>query len=63
MDVLEAENPDIKNNKLVKRENVIITPHAAFYSETSMRELQRISCENIVNFFNNNMVGIKKIVS
>ncbi len=63
LDVLEAENPDIKNNKLVKRENVIITPHAAFYSETSMRELQRISCENIVNFFNNNMVGIKKIVS
>ena len=63
LDVLEAENPDIKNNKLVKRENVIITPHAAFYSETSMRELQRISCENIVNFFNNNMEGIKRIVS
>lgn len=63
LDVLEAENPDIKNNKLVNRENVIITPHAAFYSETSMRELQRISCENIVNFFNNNMEGIKRIVS
>ena len=63
LDVLEAENPDIKNNKLVKRENVIITPHAAFYSETSMRELQRISCENIVNFFNNNIEGIKRIVS
>lgn len=63
LDVLEAENPDIKNNKLVKRENVIITPHAAFYSETSMRELQRISCENIVNFFNNNMEDIKRIVS
>lgn len=63
LDVLEEENPDIKNNNLVKREDVIITPHAAFYSETSMRELQRISCENIVNFFNNNIEGIKRIVS
>lgn len=50
LDVLETENPDIEHHPLVGRENVILTPHAAFYSDTSMRELQRISCENLIHF-------------
>lgn len=50
LDVLKEENPDLKANPLVKYENVCLTPHAAFYSETSMKELQRISCENIVYY-------------
>lgn len=63
LDVLDAENPDLENNKLVGRENVIITPHAAFYSETSMRELQRISCENIVYYLNGEKEKVNKIVN
>ncbi|EKQ58088.1 MULTISPECIES: NAD(P)-dependent oxidoreductase [unclassified Clostridium] len=63
LDVLEEENPDLENNKLVGRENVIITPHAAFYSETSMRELQRISCENIVYYLNGEKVKVNRIVN
>ncbi len=48
LDVLKEENPDLKNSPLARHRNVYLTPHAAFYSETSMRELQRISCENIL---------------
>lgn len=50
LDVLREENPDIENHPLAHRENVVFTPHAAFYSDTSMRELQRISCENLIHF-------------
>ena len=63
LDVLDAENPDLDKNKLVGRENVIITPHAAFYSETSMRELQRISCENIVYYLNGEKEKVNRIVN
>lgn len=63
LDVLAEENPDLEKNKLVGLENVIITPHAAFYSETSMRELQRISCENIVYYLNGEKDKVSRIVN
>lgn len=63
LDVLAEENPDLENCKLAGRENVIITPHAAFYSETSMRELQRISCENIVYYLNGKKKKVNRIVN
>lgn len=50
LDVLKEENPDLRNNSLLDYDNLYLTPHAAFYSETSMRELQKISCENIVYY-------------
>ena len=53
LDVLREENPDLKNNPLLSCENLYLTPHAAFYSETSMKELQRISCENIIYYMTN----------
>lgn len=51
LDVLKSEAPNLEGNPLLGRDNVILTPHAAFYSETSMKELQRITCENIIYFF------------
>ncbi|MDN2453287.1 C-terminal binding protein [Lactobacillus sp. UCMA15818] len=51
LDVLESETPDLVNNPLLERNNVIISPHAAFYSQDSMASLQRISCENVISFF------------
>lgn len=63
LDVLAEENPDLEKCKLAERENVIITPHAAFYSETSMRELQRISCENIVYYLNGEKEKVSRIVN
>lgn len=51
LDVLSSENPDLNSNLLLNRSNVIITPHAAFYSERSMNELAVKSCQNIIEFF------------
>ncbi|WKY47423.1 NAD(P)-dependent oxidoreductase [Eubacteriaceae bacterium ES3] len=47
LDVLVDENPNTALHPLFIRSNVIITPHAAFYSQASMRKLQKISCNNL----------------
>lgn len=49
LDVLTSEAPDLKNNPINHRENVILTPHAAFYSKTSIQKLQSISVMNLVH--------------
>lgn len=49
LDVLESECPDLISNPLLNRSNVIITPHAAFYSEQSIKKLQEISCMNMIS--------------
>ena len=48
LDVLAKEQPDPASNPLFGRENVVITPHGAFYSVQSLRALQDISCDNLV---------------
>ncbi|MDK2905842.1 MAG: hypothetical protein PWR12_1918 [Eubacteriaceae bacterium] len=47
LDVLIDENPDTSIHPLFNQNNVIITPHAAFYSQASMKKLQTISCNNL----------------
>jgi D-3-phosphoglycerate dehydrogenase len=47
LDVLEAEPPSL-GDSLLSHPNVIITPHAAFYSEESLAELQRKAAEQVV---------------
>lgn len=51
LDVLESENPDLENSKLIGRSNVLITPHVAYYSKTSQYEIQRLSAHNIALYF------------
>ena len=63
LDVLIDETPDLVNHPFVGREDVIVTPHAAFYSQTSIRELQRISTENIVHYLNGEKEKVFKLVS
>lgn len=63
LDVLRDEVPALADNPLTGREDVIITPHMAFYSETSMRELQRISCENIVYYMTGQYEKVFKMVN
>lgn len=63
MDVLFDETPKLENHILSNRNNVIITPHAAFYSKDSMEDLQRISCENIVNYLTGNKNKVFKMVN
>lgn len=51
LDVFKAEEPDLSSSKFINRTDVIITPHAAFYSEGSMGDLKKISSMNLVYHF------------
>jgi len=48
LDVLEKEPMDV-NNPLLSMDNVILTPHIAFYSEESIQELKQKTALNIVD--------------
>lgn len=63
LDVLADETPDLEKHPLVGRGNVIITPHAAFYTEASITELQRISTENIVHYLLGEKDKVFRLVS
>ena len=63
LDVLEAEKPDLENCALIGRENVILTPHAAFYSARSIEALQRMSCHNLTDCLTGNRAHAFKIVN
>lgn len=62
LDVLEAEEPDLAQCKLLERENVIITPHSAFYSDDSIEALQKISGENLGYFLSGDLEKVFSIV-
>lgn len=47
IDVTETE-PLPKDNKLFTLENLIITPHAAFFTQDSYDELRRRACEEVI---------------
>jgi D-3-phosphoglycerate dehydrogenase len=46
LDVTDPE-PIRPGNPLLEMDNVILTPHAAFYSEESQKKLQRLVAENV----------------
>ncbi len=46
LDVLETEPPH-EDHPLLHMENVIVTPHTAWYSEESQRKLQATAAENV----------------
>lgn len=48
LDVMEKEPPD-PENPLLKMENVVFSPHVAFYSEESIRELNRRTAESVAD--------------
>lgn len=48
LDVLETE-PPTQGHPLLGLDNVILTPHVAFYSEASLQELQRKASEEVAS--------------
>ena len=62
LDVLEDEEPDLNACRLLNRDNVIITPHSAFYSDESIEALQRISGENLGCFLTGNKDRVFSVV-
>ncbi len=63
LDVLEGETPDIADHSLLYRDEVILTPHAAFYSEESIEALARISVDNILFYMNGELDQVRRLVS
>lgn len=47
LDVLESEPPE-PSDPLFERDDVVVTPHAAFYSEEAVEEQQRKAAEQVV---------------
>lgn len=55
LDVLENEtNLTEMENKLLDLENVLITPHMAFYTKEAEQSIMETTLENILNFINGN---------
>lgn len=63
LDVLAQENVDFTSLKLLGRDNVIITPHAGFYSVQAARDLQDISCGSVIAALNGRYDQISKIIN
>lgn len=62
LDVFADEGKNLETSRFFQRDNVILTPHAAFYSAESMRDVQRISCENIIKFFSGERDQIRELL-
>lgn len=63
LDVLHDETPDLATHPLARRTNVIITPHSAFYSTTSLEDLMVFSTRNIGYFLNGEKDKVFKLVN
>jgi D-3-phosphoglycerate dehydrogenase len=50
LDVLEEEPPDF-NYPLLSLDNLLVTPHAAFYSEAAMAEVRTRSAREVIQVF------------
>jgi len=62
LDVLTDESPDLNASRLTGRNNVILTPHVAFYSDASILENRRLSAGNIRNFLDGEHAKVRKYV-
>ena len=62
LDVLTEESPNLKATRLTGRDNVILTPHVAFYSDASMLENRQLSAANIRNFLDGRHVEVRQYI-
>ena len=59
LDMLESENPDLNNCKLLGRDNVLLTPHSGYYSETSDYLVAKYSMDNALAYFNKDYDAVR----
>ena len=59
LDMLESENPDLSDCKLLGRENVLLTPHSGYYSETSDYLVAKYSMDNAIAYYNGEYDKVK----
>lgn len=57
--MLESENPDLSDCSLLGRENVLLTPHSGYYSETSDYLVAKYSMDNALAYFNREYDKVK----
>ena len=62
LDVLNDESPDLRSSPLVGRNNVILTPHIAFYSDASMLDNRTISTANVRYFLDGKDEDVRRYV-
>lgn len=62
LDVLDSESPNLSGSDLIGRDNVIITPHVAFYSDASILENRSTSAANIRHFLDGNHTMVRKYI-
>lgn len=62
LDVLESEMPNLKTNPLLHRDNVLLTPHTAFYSDESIEESERITALNVTYYLNGELEKIYRLL-
>lgn len=63
LDVLAEDSPDLGHHPLVGRRDVLLTPHVAFYSESAMNDLRRISAANIRAFLDGRPGDVFRLVT
>ena len=62
LDVLAEDSPDLGHHPLIGRDDVLLTPHVAFYSETALEDLRRISAANIAAFLDDRPDAVFRLV-
>lgn len=62
LDVLYSESPNLNTNRLIGREDTVITPHSAFFSNDSIEACERISIENICYYLDGQRDKVFKLV-
>jgi D-3-phosphoglycerate dehydrogenase len=62
LDVLAEDSPDLRHHRLAGRDDVLLTPHVAFYSETALEDLRRISAANIAAFLDGRLRDVFRLV-
>ena len=63
LDVLSTESPDLNTHPLLGRDNVIITPHVAFYSKMSLYLSYKIAMDNIMYVLKGDLDKVNKVVA